>query len=200
MSDLTVLVDMDSILVNLDEKWYANYNERYDDALTHERVVSWDTHLYVKEACGKKIYDILKEPGFYLDLRPLPGAIAGIEALRDNGCNIVVATSAMNNFGIMRDKISWLEKHLPWLNASNIFLGSDKRLLYANVMIDDGPHNIKDFLVTNPLGQGCTIGYPYNRELIGVRRVYRTWEPKNDHEFEMAWGAIVTRTLLCGGR
>ena len=53
---LTILVDMDSIAADLQEKWYGAYNKRYNDTITVDDILSWDTHKYVKPECGKKIY------------------------------------------------------------------------------------------------------------------------------------------------
>lgn len=160
MKKLTILVDMDSILVHLDEKWYRTYNERHGDDLTIDKVLTWDTHLYCKNE-NKAIYDVLNDPGFFRDLPAIPGGLESVKQLQDMGHEIIIVTASPDS--AMGDKKAWIKQHMPWLPRKHVFMGDLKYKINGDVLIDDGPHNIIEYRKHHPNAFIATIDYPFNR-------------------------------------
>lgn len=150
-----ILVDMDGVLCNLIEKWFATYNKEYGDTLHLDRMVEWGPHRFAR--AGKSVYKYLSKPGFFRDLRPIPGAIDGMRRLVDLGHDVVVVTAARNGH---RDKIDWLKEHMPFLPPHNIVFAHRKDLVRGDILFDDAPHNLEAFL---PYGQPVAMAYPYNQ-------------------------------------
>jgi len=164
MKPLTILVDMDSIVADIATPWYASYNQRTGDDLTVERVTDWDTRL----ACRfpEFIFPIIREPGFFLKPEPMPGATEGVRALVDQGHNIFLATAAPGTIALT-DKALWIAKYMPWFDVEkNLLLGYQKDLYRADVLFDDGPHNLVAYRRAWPNAKIATISYPYNRHVL----------------------------------
>jgi 5'-nucleotidase len=139
----TIAVDLDTTLNNLEEVWIANYNRDYNDNLTPEDMVVWNTAEIVKPECGKKIYDYLLEPNFFLNLDIKPNAREVMDQLNeDNEVYIVTAY----HYDTCADKARWVIKNLPFLDIRRqlVFM-YDKFMFNADILIDDGAHNITAF-------------------------------------------------------
>jgi 5'-nucleotidase len=190
MKKLTILVDLDSILANLDKKWYPAWNEKNGDDLHPRRVTEWATHKFTKTKCTG-IYDLLNEPGFFRDLEPIPGGIDAIKALHEDGHRIVIITSAPDDAPTAHhDKVQWVRQHLPFIGKKDFIGTHAKDMFRADVLIDDGPHNIEAFRNANPAGFIATIGYHYNvkaQHLCNFVAKYNYDEPN----FEFVWTGIL---------
>ncbi len=157
---MRILIDMDSIIVNLDEAWYPEINRRFGDELTTEKVTSWDVPSFSKG--GQAIYSILKEPGFYASLKPLPGAIEGMRELLADPRYEVFILSYAPNAQAFKEKADWLAQWLPELEFRRIIFCYAKWLVQGDVLFDDAPHNLRDWQDAHPWGQTATIRYPYS--------------------------------------
>jgi 5'-nucleotidase len=185
MRKLTIIVDLDSTVVDLHPAWLSAYNKKYGDNLKPEDITSWEIHKFAKKG-GKGIYNILKEPGFFRGLPPIPGAFTATQKLVHDGHRVVIVGSAPRFSH--SDKAWWVDTNMPWIDHENVFFGHNKFLVFADVMIDDGPHNIKAYREQwgfYPLL--CAISHPYNQDLHGVADLMaQDWQHP-----EQAWTQIV---------
>lgn len=156
---MRILVDMDDTIVDMTPTWYDIYNRENNFNLTRESVKSWDTHKYVPT--GKAIFEILKRPGFFRHLPAIPGALEAVEELMRDGHQVYLVTAAFSEAA--SDKMLWVEQYMPWFPMKNIVVTHSKYLLRADVLIDDGPHNIIEFRESNPRAYIATIEYEYNK-------------------------------------
>lgn len=143
-----ILLDMDGVIVDMAKNWRNVYNERYNDNISAEEFGSFygGLHELVKPECGEKIYDLLKEPGFFERLDPMPGAVDGVQLLVDSGNDVVLVTSASGDAEISRGKIIWVEKNLPFLDPKTaMVMTRRKELVYGDVLVDDSVENLVDW-------------------------------------------------------
>lgn len=78
--------------------------------------------------------------GFYLDLKPLPGAIDAYRLLeQDHEVYILTAPSYMNPRCYMEKRI-WVEQFLDIETTKNLILCRRKGLLKGDYLIDDHPY------------------------------------------------------------
>src|SRR5882672_4340257 len=163
MKKLTVLVDMDSITVDLMGPWLDAYNTKVraptSPVLKLENITTWDMHKLVPETFA--IYKIIEEPGFFRHLPALPGALAGIQALLAAGHDPFLLTAASGN--APSDKAHWVLQYADFLKDRMIITHgkTPKGLITGNVLIDDGPHNISGFRKANPKAFITGIEYAY---------------------------------------
>jgi 5'-nucleotidase len=140
---MLIATDLDSTLNTLGATWLALYNRDYDDNLTNDDIKSWDTHKYVKPACGKRIYSYLNEPNLYIRCDVQPGAQDVINGWLKAGHEVLVVSScARGSYDAKRD---WLKVHFPGIPPDNFIASHRKDLIRADVLIDDGFHNLVNF-------------------------------------------------------
>lgn len=154
---MIIAVDLDSVLNNLLDTWLAAYNAQYDDVVTPEDILTWDTHNHVK--CGTDIYKLLT-PELFTSCLPMPGAIETTKRLLARHEVIVVSATGPFNYGAKRD---WLRLHFPHLP---VFIATHhKEYVNCAYLIDDGPRNLE---AVGP-GKGIAYSYAYNRDWKGMR-------------------------------
>lgn len=118
---MRIFLDMDGVLADFDA-----FKKKHD--LTGEQV--------------KTMY------GAYLDLEPMPEAIAAVHSLIGMGHDVWIATKPPTGIAhAYADKAAWILKHLPELKRK-IVITHDKSLLRGDVLIDDRPHkaNASNFI------------------------------------------------------
>lgn len=140
-------VDLDAVSIDILPTWCAFYNQDYKDSLKPEQVLDWNMADFVKEECGFSVYKYLNDPRLYWKALPVPGALEGIQALRDMGATVLFVTSSYD--GTIEPKIKWLrrfgvipdEKTDPL--SSEVVKIKNKHLLKLDVMIDDYIENLR---------------------------------------------------------
>lgn len=181
MTNKVVLIDMDSVIVDLLQPWLDLYNDEYKDDLQIEDIDRWNTHELA--SCGEEIYKYLT-PDFFASLPPLPGAVEAINDLKKNFTIVVVTASP--NAESMGAKAVWCQKHLG-LGLHNFMAAKKKYLVQGDVLIDDSPKNIKQYKEHNPTKKVFTIAYPYNEDCRNIVDLYaQSWA-----DTENAWIEIV---------
>lgn len=161
-----LVVDMDDVLAELVPKWVAAVNEGERESVSPADVVSWDIDSYFK--CGKKVYEYLT----YDLYRNLPVSPDSVDVLRklQGKFDVYVVTSATAYTESLVAKVEWLEEHFPFIDRSHIVLCGNKNIIKADVMIDDGVHNLESFDGTHLL-----FDAPHNRNNRNFTRVY-SWK------------------------
>lgn len=147
---MLIAVDVDGTVANLMDVWLSRYNRDYNDNLRFEQITEWDVSKFVKPECGERIYSYLDDPTIYNDVSPIEGAVDGVNSLRLAGHRVVFVTA-----GGEASKYEWLLKYGFLDNRKDYVRCVDKSLIRADVLVDDGPHNLAVFhggriLLRNP--------------------------------------------------
>ncbi len=171
MSNGIIAVDVDSVVAELGPAWLGRYNKDYNDTLTSKDILSWDTHLYVKPECGLKIYEYLKDPTLYDDVKPIPYALECVKYLSQQYRIIYVTTSPIESFGA---KYKWLKRYKFISDLSDYVECKDKSLIKADYLIDDNFNNVKQFG-----GVGYLFTQPWNIKFYWPFRINDWLECKN---------------------
>lgn len=164
---MIVAVDIDSTLADLTSVWLDRYNEDYQDRLSYLDLTKWAIHEFVKPECGTKIYNYLKDRSLYDEIEPYNFALETIELIRSLGHRVIFVTSTPPEGGGC--KLLWLRRNgfLPEGNtASDYYECHDKSLIRADLLIDDGPHNIEAFP-----GKAILMERPWNESFEWPVRV-----------------------------
>lgn len=169
---MNLLIDIDGTVADLGTEWLGKYNLDYNDTLTNDDILNWNTHTFVKPECGTKIYDYLSLPDLYDNVKPIPGALEVIGQLRQEGHRIIYVTS-----GLYPAKIEWLFKrgfmpdgYIGWASSPDFVIAHDKSLIRGDLLVDDKPENVYDF---NP-DTSILFDQPWNREAQYLTRA-RGW-------------------------
>jgi len=165
---MIIACDADGVTCNLHDPWYGRYNRDYNDNLTSERVKSWDIHKYVKPECGLKIYDYLHEPDLYAEVRPIEGALEGVQALRDAGHRVLFTSACA--WGMTDQKAEWFRQYgfitgpkTPMLPSEFIPV-QNKLDIDADLLIDDRASTVREW-VEKKHKRALLFSYPHNQSL-----------------------------------
>lgn len=171
---MKILVDMDGVIADLLPRWLELINKvespasRAGDYKIAD-ITSWNTHECVNlpaDVC----YGMLT-PELFASLDPLPGAIETLQAWRRCGHEVRICTAPSAHPGSGGAKVEWVRKHLGW-TEKDMFLCHSKDWIKADMLIDDGPHNLASYRAMwgrHPLI--VKVMYPYNRLIETDRTV-----------------------------
>lgn len=159
-----IAVDIDDTVIDLMPAWLNLYNEYYYDTLTSDKIQTWNVSLYVKDVCGEKIYELLEHENLYDRVKLIPYAMSSIKKLRHIGWKVVFLTAKYNpkKIGFLKS-VGLIREDLDWI------VSSDKSMILADFLIDDGIHNLKSFK-----GEGLLFTREWNKGVKWGRR-FNSW-------------------------
>ncbi len=169
MRKLTLLFDMDAILVDLLRPWLNWYNETHQDKVSIDDVTGYHLHEHAKNCSVDQLFEFFTHER-YSACPPLPGAAEGLLELDQAGHDVVITTATAGSTA----QAKWVlaEKVAPWLKDGNVMVGSRKELLKGDVFVDDAPKNIVKYKNAWPEAHLLTIAYPYNRDIKTLVHLY----------------------------
>lgn len=132
----------------------------YDPAL----VTQWDVAAAIGLSAGEsgRVTELLHRPEYVLSMKPLPGAIEGVAALREVA-DIHVATSPWPGHPTWAsERAEWLRRHFR-ISHKDVTHTSAKHLLRGACLVDDKPEHCADWVQHHPDGYGILWDQPYNR-------------------------------------
>ncbi len=183
MKQLTLVFDLDAIIIDLLRPWIAWININYGTKLTVDDVTQYNMHDVFP--CGNEVYKFFTKER-YRECAPLPGAAWGLSYLKSAGHKMVIATATAGDTG--SEKLGLLHKAAPWFHEDDLYIGRDKYERRGDVFVDDSPKNIYRYKEVHPDTLLATIAYPYNKELESVVDIYA----QDYQATDQAWLEIVT--------
>lgn len=172
MTPKDIFVDVDSTvldLMNEETGWIGWYNRNWNDDKKLADFTCYDVTKIVKPECGVKMYEFLEDPTIYQTIPPIPGAVDGVQKLRNSGHHIIYATftpkgtegakgNALERLGLLQSGDDYIEF---WSRK-----GLSKKYLNGDILIDDKYENCVDFygigyLFTQPWNEIYGESYPY---------------------------------------
>jgi len=158
MKNNIIAVDMDDVLVGLLPAWLNYLNSKYNLNVLVEDILEWDMKAAYPMLKPEQIYGPLETDSFWETVKPLEFAYEYLYRLYCEGYKIVVVTASHPN--TVRSKIfKSLLHYFDFLTYKDVIICSSKELIKAFVLVDDGPHNLKDFD-----GIRFLIDAPHNRK------------------------------------
>lgn len=154
----TIALDMDGVLVESNWDNMERLNEKFGTSYRLEDIKSFSYDFLTKEQRTFIYEECWHDPTLYDDAVLSQCQTIAISKLRDIG-RVIVVTSPL--LGHIESKFRFLTNHFP---RPDIVLASDKTLIDADVLIDDGIHNLEVF-------PGIPICFhrPWNEEWDGPR-------------------------------
>ena len=142
MKQLTVLVDFDQTLNNLNEAWVAYLNERHGTSVNPDNVNSWDITKAFPTLTTFEIFKPLTEEALWERVVPLPKAYDTICKLKYDGHKIYIVTTS-NPISVPLKLNKVLFKYFPFFTYNDVIITSHKQLIIGDVLVDDAPHNLE---------------------------------------------------------
>jgi len=187
MKTLDILCDMDGILCNLIKPWLACYNADYAECDEEELSIADITQhaMHKLTPIGRDIYKYINMPGWFEQLEPLEGGVEGLAQLRGDGHRIFILSSMGRSKEAVNGKMTWLERHAPFIDHKHLIFTPAKHMVRGDVFIDDSPDKLAAYKGAWPGATTMGITWPYNTEApMDVRA-------DDCHHPAEAWSTIV---------
>ncbi len=163
-------LDMDGVLVNfvqaaghrVNALWGidADVLETRAEQLHVPRIEMLIAELLPFEISHAAICAALFQPGFFLSMLPMPGAVQAARELHEAGHELVVVTKSSLSWGwIAEEKHRWLEMHLKDIPYTTIIVDKmrAKHLVNLDIIVDDDPDALE-----HPSAYPVCMAYPWN--------------------------------------
>lgn len=174
MKSFTILVDMDDTLESLVPAWVEWLNKYHELNVDPESITEWDMGIAFPSLSRDELFAPLSIREFWNTVKPKPGAVECVKKLIDDGHRVYVCTAS--HYKGLKDKMEVaLFQNFPYLKWANVIIVQHKHLIRGDFIIDDAPHNLKDWYggVSLPF----LMDAPHNRctKETGMIRVH-TWD------------------------
>ena len=169
---MRILIDMDDTIELLLEAWVKKANALYGRDVKCEDVKEWDVTKAYPGLTHDEVYGVLKDPDFWFTVEPAPGAAEGVRRLMEEHEVYIVTVTPCDEIAPKMNNLIY--RCFPYITWDRIVITGSKQLLSADVLIDDGPHNL-----IGGAYEKILVDAPYNRDFDekahGMTRV-RSWE------------------------
>jgi 5'-nucleotidase len=163
-----ILIDQDGVLADFEDRFYQIWKERgpcppIDPSRRKQFYAQYD---YPKEHFNFGM-EIMAEPGFFLDMKPIDGAIEAVKAMASSGHELFICTSPLDDYRFcVPEKSAWVEKYLGPEFVKKMIFTKDKTMVSGDILIDDRPDITG---VMSPVWQHIIFDAPYNRNVPAPR-------------------------------
>jgi 5'(3')-deoxyribonucleotidase len=166
---LRVGVDLDGVVADFTGGWIGLYNAEFGTDIRPAQVTTWDapeelTHFRAMTGFWRWARTA-GEGGrsLFADLRPYPGAVAGLQSLLDLAHVVIITTKPT---WAIPDTLDWLARlQLP---LREIHITSDKPSVRCAVYVEDSPMQLASLRRRRPESVVCRYVQPWNRPIAGV--------------------------------
>jgi 5'-nucleotidase len=182
---MKILVDMDGVLTDFDDylkdrAMMLGWNDVVDAmSLPRKTLRISQNNRYIRN----KVVWIMTRPGFFYSLKPLPGALEGIQSMLAAGHDVFICTSPVGDRSIA-EKFQWIQDYLGLGWTERLILTGDKTMVDADFLIDDKPviEGCRE-----PTWEQIVFAQSYNVHLKGIKLRMdswndRWWEEKNSDD------------------
>jgi 5'-nucleotidase len=174
---MLILLDQDGVLADFELGFHDAWNARHA-ALGLALAPSARKSFYVRDDYPAKyreeVEGIYTAPGFFSGLPPVAGAIEGVAKLLSLGHDVRICTSPLNQWRhCVSEKYEWVERHLGADFIHRVIVTKDKTVVHGDVLVDDKPHLTG---IRKPDWRQVIFDQPYNRDAVGPRMTWQTWE------------------------
>lgn len=169
---MVILIDMDDTIEHLLVPWLNWLNEKYGKNITESDVTSWDMKVAYPDLTYDQIFAPLDDASFWDTVPPIDGAPEAVKWMIERGHDVYIVTSTPHR-SVEAKMERVLFRYFPFISWDHVIVTSRKQLLKADVMIDDGYHNL-----VGGAYEKILVDAPYNRMMDekkdGMIRV-RNW-------------------------
>ena len=154
---MRIAIDMDEVMADAVKKIRQQYLKEFHVWLSEEALAGKRFQEAVPMAHALEIKKWLHRHGFFRDFEVMKGCQSVIKTWVNDGHEVFVTTAAMEFRNCFEDKYDWLAEHFPFIGWQQIVFCGNKKILNADILIDDNAHNFEHFI-----GQGVLFTAHHN--------------------------------------
>jgi len=116
---------------------------------------------------------------YWGSIEPLPGAVAGVDALRMADHDVVFVTSPWESCPTWAyERTRWLLKHFQ-ATRHDVIVAADKSLISGDVFVDDKPEHVGSWVARNKKKYGFIWDQPWNAGRTEGAHLVGGWTEQN---------------------
>lgn len=160
---MRIILDQDQVICDWVKRILEWYNEDKGTSFTKTDIKTWNMTMNLGPESEDFLRSSMRYPELYRDLDPIECSLKGVKKLIDNGHDVIIATAVPKCAGIAyHGKLEWLRRNMPFFPLNNFIAIQRKDLLDADVLLDDGLHNISQWVkMDNRIG--VVFDNPWNK-------------------------------------
>lgn len=142
--ELSILVDLDGVLADFEQRRFDILTSRGQPAVPPSEVFDfYATRSYTERFGSEYAHEarrVTVEPGFFVNMDPVPGGIEGVNKLVQMGHDVRICSKPLEEHPqCTEEKLAWVLKHLGRWWADRAIIAKKKSEYAADVLIDDRP-------------------------------------------------------------
>ncbi|MFD1257268.1 5'(3')-deoxyribonucleotidase [Mucilaginibacter terrae] len=130
----TIAIDMDGVLADVELQILNFYERDFGIKYPREHLMGRAEEDFFPETGLVRKY--VFEPGFFLTLPLIEGAIEAVQRLMEY-FDVYIVSAAVEFPLSLNEKLKWLGTHFPFITWHNIVFCGDKSIIKTDYMIDD---------------------------------------------------------------
>jgi len=161
-----IAIDMDDVLAKTTHVIIDRINEIVQGQFTYEELMT-STSQYKQEFYNHYLThnSFLWEPGFFENIPVNEDAVEVVKKLQQQ-YEIFIVSAATEFPNSLKEKLTWMEKHFPFITWKHIVFCGHKYMIQADYLIDDHEKNLHTFT-----GTPLLYTAPHNLHITDFKRV-----------------------------
>jgi 5'-nucleotidase len=169
---MRLLVDMDGVITDFNKLCWDKFEDEWHGMSLkfprpEELVEFYAEDTYDDEEFKNVMQGINQEPGFFLELEPMAGAIDALKDLEKDFEVFICTAPLLENATCCNDKLEWVHQHLGYEWTRRTIISKDKTVIDGDFLIDDKP--VITGIAIEPIWQRIVFDQPYNKNVVGRR-------------------------------
>jgi 5'(3')-deoxyribonucleotidase len=161
---IRIAIDMDEVIADTIDKFIELYKYEHNTVIRLDEMDGKEFNEMLPEEIKQTLKAYLHQPGFFRDLKVMPGSQEVVKALCDK-YDVYIVSAAMEFPNSLLDKHDWLAEHFPFIHWKNIIFCGNK-IVDVQIMIDDRIRNFAGFE-----GRKLLYSSPHNHLITEYERV-----------------------------
>jgi len=161
---IRIAIDMDEVIADTIDKFIELYKREHNTVIRLDEMDGKEFNEMLPEEIKQTLRAYLHQPGFFRDLKVMPGSQEVVKALCDK-YDVYIVSAAMEFPNSLLDKHDWLAEHFPFIHWKNIIFCGNK-IVDVQIMIDDRIRNFAGFE-----GRKLLFSSPHNHLITEYERV-----------------------------
>jgi 5'(3')-deoxyribonucleotidase len=205
MSRNRILVDVDGVLADFSQ--HVLNKLRVSTKMTTDEVTQWDIFSLLEQRFSpyhkKMALAMMDDMAFWKSLPVMAGAQAGVQALRDNGYEVVFVTSPWDTcvgWNVARN--AWLKQHFG-ASPRDVVITHCKYLVHGHTLIDDRESHVEEWNSRHAAPGAMLFGTAYNQDAPFLRwcwpKIVRALCKEDTHTHEVHDGKAASDKPVASG-
>jgi 5'(3')-deoxyribonucleotidase len=161
---IRIAIDMDEVIADTIDKFIELYKREHNTVIRLDEMDGKEFNELLPEEIKATLKHYIHQPGFFRDLKVMPGAQDVVKALCEK-YEVYIVSAAMEFPNSLIDKYQWLAEHFPFISWKNIIFCGNK-IVDVQIMIDDRIRNFVGFK-----GRPILYSSPHNLLITEYERV-----------------------------